>query len=235
MSKKLGYVGEAGRISLKEVLHSFKDTVLALLMPVIILGGIYGGIFTPTESAVVGVVYALFIGTFVYHEINGRTLFEALRDTVLINGATSFVLGLSTSFAGYLAMAQVPATIADFFMSISDNKIVILLLMNLFLLLIGCFIDNISATIILTPILLPVVLALGMGPVHFGIMLTINLAIGFVTPPYGVNLFFASAVANVSVERISKYIIPFIAALLVVLMLVTFVEPVSMLVPSLLK
>ena len=131
---------------------------------------------------------------FVYKELNAKIIYEAIRETVLVNGQTTFLVGLSLAFARYLTMAQVPAAVADGILSIS-SPIIILLVINLFLLVVGCFIDNISSTVILTPILLPIVVGLGMDPVQFGIIMTVNLAIGFITPPYGANLFFASAVA----------------------------------------
>ena len=137
------------------------------------------------------------------------------------------MVGLSTAFAALLTMEQIPLKIATFITSLSDNGIVILILINIFLIIVGMFIDNIPGTIILTPILLPIVLNLGMSPITFGIMLTMNLAIGFCTPPYGINLFVATAISKVGMSVISKEIIKFIIALLIVLMLVTFVPVVT--------
>lgn len=148
-----------------------------------------------------GVVYALIVGIFIHKELGYREIYESFRDSVLINGATTFMIGLSISFANFLTMEQVPASVANMLLSISDSSIVILMLINLFLLFVGCFIDNISSCIILAPILLPIVTKLGMDPVQFGVVMTINLATGFVTPPYGANLFIASAVAGISVEK----------------------------------
>jgi len=231
-SRKNGYGGAAVKFNIKKMLLSLKDAIWALLAPVIILGGIYGGIFTPTEAAVVGVVYSLIIGAFVYKELTWKTVYEAFRDTVQINGSTTFMVGLSLSFAFYLTMANVPVTVGGMITSVTDNPIIILLLINLFLLIIGCFIDNISSTIILTPILLPIAIGLGMDPIQFGIVLTVNLAIGFITPPYGVNLFFASAIGNVTIERISTKIVPFIISMLVILMLLTFWPTFTMFLPN---
>ena len=224
-ARKYGY-GNVTKFELKKVLYTLKDSFLALLVPVIILGGIYGGIFTPTESAVVGIVYALIVGTFVYKELDAKSIYEAIRDTVLVNGQTTFLVGLSLAFARYLTMAQVPAAVAEGILNLS-NPIVILLVINLFLLIVGCFIDNVSSTVILTPILLPIVVGIGMDPVQFGIIMTVNLAIGFITPPYGANLFFASAVADVSIEKIAARIVPMILAMLVILMLLTFIPQLS--------
>jgi C4-dicarboxylate transporter DctM subunit len=219
-ARKYGY-GNISNFDIMKALRTLKDSIWALLVPVIILGGIYGGFFTPTESAVVGILYSLIVGFFIYKELTLKLLYEALRDTVLINGQSTFLVGLSLSFARYLTMAQVPNKVAVSILSL-DNPIVIMLMINLLLLLVGCFIDNISSTVILTPILLPIVVGLGISPVQFGIIMTVNLAIGFITPPYGVNLFFASAIANVSIEKIARRILPMIGVMVVVLMLLTY-------------
>lgn len=232
ISKKYGY---SGNTNVPPLWKSFKEAITSLLVPIIILGGIYGGIFTPTEAAVVGVVYAFIVGVFINKELGIKEIKESLRDTVLINGATTFMIGLSMSFANFLTMEQVPAKVAGFLLGISNSPFIILILINIFLLFVGCFIDNISACVILAPILLPIVVRLGMSPVQFGIVMTINLATGFVTPPYGANLFIASAVGEVPIERVTKFIMPFITAMIVVLLLTTFVPAVSMGLPNLLR
>ena len=204
---------------------SFLDAVWALLSPVIILGGIYSGKFTPTEAAVISVVYSYIVGRFVYKELDRKAVYKALRDTIVVNGATTFMVGLSTAFAAYLSLTGIPRTLAAGMLNITSNKYLLLLLINLFLLVVGCLVDNIPATIILAPILLPVVESLGMSPVTFGIMLTMNLAIGFCTPPYGINLFVASAVSGVSMGKMMKYMLWFLLALLIVLILTTYWAP----------
>ncbi|MBR2577059.1 MAG: TRAP transporter large permease [Firmicutes bacterium] len=226
VARKYGY-GTLKKFNLKTLLTRLKDSIWALLVPVIILGGIYGGIFTPTESAVVAIVYSLIIGVFVYKELDLKGIYATLRETVLINGQTTFLVGLSLAFARYLTMAQVPAKVAGSILNLS-SPILILLMINLLLLVIGCFIDNISSTVILTPILLPIVTGLGMSPIQFGIVMTVNLAIGFITPPYGANLFYASAVGKVSIERIAAKIMPMIAVMIVVLLALTFIPQISL-------
>ena len=206
--------GEIGKI--------FLEAVPALMTPVIILGGIYSGKFTPTEAAVISVVYSYIVGRFVYKELDNKGVYKALRDTIVINGSTTFMVGLSSAFAAYLSLTGIPRTLAAALIGVTDNKIILLILINIFLLVIGCLVDNIPATIILAPILLPVVEALGMSPVTFGIMLTMNLAIGFCTPPYGIDLFVASAISGVSIGKMMKFMLWFIFSLLVVLMLVTY-------------
>lgn len=223
VSKKKGYKGNEERKSITEIFHAFIDAFWAIMSPVIILGGIYAGIFTPTEAAVVSVVYSFIVGVFVYKELNLKDAYKAFRDAIVVNGATTFMVGLSTAFAALLTMEQIPMKIASFITSLSNNGIIILILINIFLIIVGMFIDNIPGTIILTPILLPIVLGLGMSPITFGIMLTMNLAIGFCTPPYGINLFVATAISKVGMSVLTKEIMKFILALIVVLMLVTFV------------
>lgn len=234
-SKKHAYgTGFDKKFELSKVFASFIDAIWSLLAPIIILGGIYGGVFTPTEAAVVGCVYAILVGKFVYRELNFKDIYEAFKESAIANGATTFMIGLSLAFASYLTMAQVPATVAGWFLSVSNNPYVILILINLFLLFVGCFIDNISSCVILTPILLPIVVSLGMDPIHFGIVMTVNLAIGFITPPYGANLFFASAISNVTVTRIASKIAPFILVMIIILLLLTFVPALSMWLPNML-
>lgn len=228
-AKKNGWLGSGQRPKLRSVGKATKNAFWALMSPVIILGGIYGGIFTPTEAAAVSCVYTFVIGKFVYKELDMKKLMDCLKDTVLLAGATSFMIGLSSGFAFLLTMKQVPNTVAEALLSVSDNKIVILLIINVFLLIIGCFIDNISSCMILAPILLPVVVALGVDPIHFGIIMTMNLAIGFITPPYGANLFIASAVGNTPMESIIKRVWPLILTITVVLILTTFIPGLSML------
>ena len=207
---------------MKAVFVSFKEAFWALLSPIIILGGIYSGYFTPTEAAVISVVYSYIVGTFVYHELDMKGAYKALKNTIVVNGATTFMVGLSSAFAAYLSLAGIPRQIAAVMLGITDNRILLLVIINVFLLVVGCLVDNIPATIILAPILLPVVTSLGMSPITFGIMLTMNLAIGFCTPPYGIDLFVASAISGVSIGKMMKYMVWFIVALLIVLAMVTY-------------
>lgn len=235
LSKKNGYAGTGAWPKGRELWLSFKSAFWALLAPVVVLGGIYSGMFTPTEAAVIAVVYSLIIGKFVYKELDAKGIYNALLDTIVINGVTTFMVGFSMAFAGYLSLQQLPAAIAATLLSVTDNPIVLLLIINLFLLVLGCLIDNIPATIILSPILLPVVVALGMSPITFGIMLTMNLAIGFVTPPYGINLFVAMAVGNLKMAEMMKYIGWFFGALCAALAITTYVPGSSLYLVNLLK
>lgn len=227
-AKKHGYPRSDKTLGLKYFMKNFVDSFWALLVPVIIMGGIYGGIFTPTEAAVVVVVYALFIGKFIYKELDYKTTKAAFRDAVMVNGATSFMLGLSMSFATYLTMEQIPMRVGAWIITVSSEPWIILFLINLMLLVVGCFVDNISSMIILTPIFLPVIKQIGIDPVHFGVVMTLALAIGFITPPYGANLFVASAVSGEKLDSISKKIFPFVGAMVVCLALFTYFPGISM-------
>ncbi|WP_312635205.1 TRAP transporter large permease [Oscillibacter sp.] len=230
ISKKQGYKGsEHSQNGKASFLRTFLDSLPALMAPVIILGGIYGGIFTPTEAAVVATVYSLIVGKFVYHELTWKIVLESYRSTADMNGFTGLALGFSMSFASYLAMEQIPSKVAGVLLGAISSKWALILLIIAILLVVGCFVDNISSCLILTPVFLPIITGIGMSPVHSGIMMTVALAIGFVTPPYGVNLFVASAVAKLKIEVVSKAAIPFIGAMLVCLLLIAFIEPISML------
>lgn len=223
VSKKYGYRGSAAKLTAKDAGKTFFTAIPALASPIIVLGGIYAGIFTPTEAAVISVVYSFVVGWFVYHELNPKNTYKALYDSMVINGVTTFMVGLSMAFAAFLSVSQIPLTITNAMLSVSDNPIIILIMINFFLLVVGCLIDNIPACIILAPILLPVVEKIGMTDIQFGVVLTLNLAIGFVTPPYGSNLFVMSAIADISIDKMFKSLVPIILSLIVVLVLVTYV------------
>lgn len=215
------------------VWHSFRASIWALLVPGIILGGIYSGIFTPTEAGAVAVVYAAFIGIVVYRDITIRDLPEILAGSAKTSGTILVLVIMATAFGRLITLAQIPSQLATSITSLSDNPIMILLLINVLLLIIGMFMETISSIIIMTPILLPVATALGVDPIVFGVILTVNLAIGFCTPPLGVNLFVASSISKVSIEGLSRAILPFFVGMLVLLMLVTYVPAISLALPSL--
>ena len=217
-------VGEIGKI--------FLEAVPALLTPVIILGGIYAGIFTPTEAAIVANVWAILAGKFIYHELTWASLKTALKNTALTTSSCLFTIACATSFGYLLTTMQVPAKFAAFMLSVSHNKYVIMLMLLGFLLVIGCFMDNITSMTILTPIFVPIVQKCGYSLTHFGVFLTVALAIGFVTPPYGANLFVASSITGLSVPQISKKILPMIGVLILCLLLITFVPQISMWLPN---
>lgn len=219
--------------TLSSLVISLKRASLALFMPVFVLGGIIGGIVTPTEAAVVAVIYALIVGGFIYKEIKLSHFKGIMYDTILGTSAVMFLVGAASLFGWIVAYEQIPMMIGQGLESISSNPIVILLMMNVFLLMTGLFLDLTAALIILTPVLLPVAVSVGMDPVHFGIMMIINLAIGLVTPPVGLCLFTCCKIANISIVKISRSIVPLLIALIVVLFLVVYVPQISMWLPSL--
>lgn len=236
IAKKRGYKSETNTtFSFKDVLKATYDAKWALLIPVIILGGIYGGFFSPTEAAVVAVVYSLIVGLYVYKELTWKSVFECFREAVVINATTMIIIGLSVSFAYFMTLERVPDDISLFLAELSTNPIVILIAINIILLIVGMFIDTISALVILTPILLPIVVAVGIDPIHFGVILVANLAIGFITPPLGVNLFVASSVGNVKFEKIVMAIIPFLFSMIICLIVITFVPSLSLWLPGFFK
>ena len=228
LSKKHGYGEKTKFVGFKQALKTLWDAKWALLSPVIILGGIYSGIFTPTEASVVAVVYSYVIGRFVYKELNTKGVIDTLKSAGVVSAVTTFMLTFSTTFSTFLTMKQIPQIISNFLIGVTDNKIVLLIIINIFLLIVGCLIDILPATLILAPILLPVAISLGLSPIHFGIIMTVNLAIGFVTPPYGINLFTACAVSGLPFERITKNIVWFLLALIVALMFITYIPGISM-------
>lgn len=226
--KKRGYVQKNQKVPMEDSLKAIWDAKWALLTPVVILGGIYAGIFTPTEAAVVAVVYSLVVSVFLYKEMTWRNVLQAIEQTAVINGTTSYLLGISTSFAAYLSLEKIPAMITELLVNVTDNKFLFLILINIFLLIVGCIIDNVPATIIIAPMLLPTLTAFGIDPVHFGIIMTVNLLIGLVTPPYGCSLFVASAVCKVKVEDLIRNMaMPFIV-LIISLLLITYVPQLSL-------
>lgn len=220
--KKKNYTG-VERKSAREILSAIWEAKWALLAPVIILGGIYGSFFTPTEASVVAVVYSAIVSLVVYREITLKDLYKAVVSTAVTNGITTFLLGLSTGFAALLSFEQVTTALTDAIIAFTDNKYVFLLIVNVVLLIIGCFIDNIPATTILAPMLLPAMNAFGVHPVTFGVFMTVNLLIGLVTPPYGCSLFVASAVCGVKMSDMLKNIAVPLLTLIACLLLTTYV------------
>ncbi len=223
ISKKHGYRGSDTRPSVKNIAITMKDGIWALFAPVIILGGIYSGIFTPTESAVVAVVYSIIIGLFVYKELNFKSLKAAFYQSAVLNGVIVFIIGFSGAMAKFLTLENVPQKVSDAILSFTHSPFLILLIINLFLIVVGMLIDNIPAIIILSPIFLPVVQSVGVTPLQFGVIIVLNLAIGYVTPPYGTTLFVASAISKISIDRLAKYAMIFTLVLCIPLALVTYV------------
>ena len=229
--KKMGWRGSEQKFSAREKLMTIWEAKWALIDPIIILGGIYGGFFTPTEAAAVAAVYAFICGMFIYREINFKNLFATIANACSTNGTTMVIIGCATGFTRILTLEQIPLLVSNTLMSLSDNKIVILTLINILLLFVGCFMDTTPAMMVLSPILLPVALELGLTSIHFGIIMVVNLAIGFITPPLGINLFVAARVGSTSLEVVCKGIIRFILAMIFCLLLITFIPAISEFLP----
>ena len=234
ISKKNGYQGE-GKFSLGRLLRSVRECFWALMMPVIILGGIYSGIFTPTEAAAVAAVYGALVGLFIYRELKikdlPRTLLNAAYNTTMI----MFVVGAANLFGWILTNAQVPHMLAESFAHITTNPLVFLMLVNVLLLFIGTLINASAAVVILTPILLPVALGMGIDPMFFGVLMVINLAIGCITPPVGLDLFVVSSITGISIDKVTAKVMPYLLMLLVDLVIFTWFPSIITFLPEMMR
>ncbi|GKV63926.1 MULTISPECIES: TRAP transporter large permease [unclassified Sporosarcina] len=219
----------------KERLQAFVSAIWGLLIPVIILGGIYGGFFTPTEAAVVAVFYSLFIGFFIYRELTLKKLYDILVAAGIQTAVVMFIVSAASVYAYIITTEQIATQVSDVMLGISDNKIIILLLINIILLIAGMFIDAISAYYIFVPILLPIVLLFDVDPTVFGVFMTVNLAIGLFTPPVGLNLFVAAGISNTSIGQISRGVLPFVVSSIIILFLITYIPQISTFLPDLLN
>lgn len=220
---------EVKRLHDKGLLNVLKESFFALLSPVIILGCIYSGVASPTEAAVISVFYALIISLFVYKSIRAKDIWSILAEATKTFTPILFILATSTAFSRVLTLMQVPQSVSMFITEHFHSRIVILLVINLFLLIVGMVMDTTPAILILTPILLPIIEAIGMNPIQFGVIMVVNLAIGFVTPPIGVNLFVASSLTDVPVMGIAKKAMPMIIYFILALLLITFIPSISLL------
>ncbi|WP_246589406.1 TRAP transporter large permease [Desertibacillus haloalkaliphilus] len=231
--RKKGYVG-GEKSSLNELVKALYDAKFALLAPIIVLGGIYGGIFTPTEAAVIAVFYSLLVSLFIHKEIAFKDVPPIFMKTSAVCGGVLILIGAAAFFGRILSLEQVPQYLAGLISGLSTNPIIILLIINLFLLLVGMVMETIAALMIFVPLLLPIVTSLGVDPIHFGVIVCINLTLGLLTPPMGVNVFIASRMAGIPFEKTFKYLIPIFIALLIVLLIITLFPQLSLFLPNLL-
>lgn len=220
-----GKEDHVGRLGLWQ---ATKNASLALIMPVIVIGGIYRGVFTPTEASVVAVVYAFVVGVVIYRAISFSDLLAVLRRSVIASAIIMFVIAAAGLFSFLITRAGVPAAIGAWISQVISDPMTFLLIVNLFLFIVGMFIETSAAIIVLAPILVPVAIAFGVDPVHFGLIMVVNLALGMITPPFGVNLFAACQVANVPLERIIKHLVPFVLVVIACLAVVTYVPSVTL-------
>lgn len=220
--------------SLRQVGIAIRRAAWGLGLPVILLGGIYSGIFTPTESAASACLYAWFVGAVVYRNISLRSLLSILRDTGLLSGTLLLIAAGASAFSWILASTGTPTQLAAQVLSGTDSPVVIMLLFNLIMLVAGCFLDSASAIIILAPLMQPIAAQVGVDPVHFGIITLVNLSVGMLTPPVGLNLFVAMGVARMSLFEVFRSALPSICLMVLALLLITYVPAISMLLPNLL-
>lgn len=221
------------QFSIKQLGISFIQGLPALMTPVIIIGGIASGIFTPTEAAIAAVVYALILGL-VYRTLDLKKLVAISMETAETTAVILLIVGGASIFAWVLTANQVTERFATIFLSITENKYLLLLVINILLLIVGCFMETIASITILTPVLLPVAMKLGVDPIHFGVIMVLNLMIGLLTPPVGMVLFVLTRVAKIPFERAAKATFPFILPLVIVLLLITYFEPLCMWLPGIL-
>lgn len=216
-----------------QIWQSFKDAVLAVVMPVIILGGIYGGVFTPTEAAAVAVLYAFIVGMFIYREINWADLPALIGKAGISTSVVLFVIATSASFSWLMTSMRIPEMVAEGMLSITSNVVIILLFINLILLFLGTFLETQAIILLVAPILMPLAVTLGVDPILLGIIMVINTSVGMITPPMAVNLFVACSIANLSIEQISKKILPFLIAELIAVLLISNIPQISLALPAL--
>lgn len=220
------------KASWSERWSALKDAIWGLTMPIIILGGIYGGYFTPTEAAAVAAVYGILVGMIVYRKIGFKELYELLVESAISSAVVMFIVATASFFAWFCTTEGISDMASDLLLTVSGNKYAFLLILNIILLIAGCFIDATSALYIFAPIMLPVATALGYDPLVLGVVMTVNLAIGQITPPVGVNLYVACGVSKISIGRITKAVIPFLLAALVVLLLITYLPSIVTFLPD---
>ncbi len=233
ISKKRNYP-KGEKFSFVRVLYALKEAIWAIILPIIIIGGILSGFFTPTEAAVVSVVYALIISLGIYKEMTIKDIPRILIETGKTTGIVMLVAGSAMVVAWLLTIVRIPQSIAATILSVSDNQFVVLLIINFFLLLVGSVMDLTPALLILSPVLLPVAIAVGVDPVFFGVMMVMNLGIGLVTPPVGTILYIACGIADISLERITKAMMPFLVTQVIIILLVIIFPQLVLWIPSIL-
>ena len=220
---------ELTKVSLWSALN---DAKLALAMPVVVLGGIYSGIVTPTESSAVAVVYALVVSCFIYRELPLSRIPNMMLEAAVLVSIVLVIIGASVAFGRVIALEKIPTQLAEFVLSLTDSKYIVLLAAIILLLIVGTFLETLAAIVILTPVLLPIMLQLGVDPVHFGIIMIVALAIGFVTPPLGANLFMAAQVGGIPFDEIARRIFPWVVAMIVALIIIAYIPVLSLGLPQ---
>jgi len=234
LCRKKGYKGSTHGWSFLSILRKMKEGFWALMAPVVILGGIYSGLFTPTEAAVVSIFYTLFVGLFIYKELRLKYFLKSLDDTTWLSGRVLIIMFTAQAFGRLLVQYRIPYTIADALLSFTGNLVIIWLLVIVFLLILGMFMETLATIMLVTPVLLPIMTHLGVDPIHFGIVLVCCCEVGFETPPLGENLFIASGIGGTTIEEISLLALPFTFVEVVTILLVAFVPFLSLWLPGVL-
>ncbi len=236
IGKKNNYKTSDKRPTGKEIMIAFKEAIWALFMPIIILGGIYGGIFTPTEASCVALFYGLIVGIFIFKELEIKDLPKMIKQAMINSAMVLFIIAGATAFGYLMTRGMIPTRIATAITNITDNSIIFLLIVNILLLVMGTFMETNAAIMITAPIFLPIVTAMNINPIHFGTIMIVNLAIGQITPPLGVNLFVAAGIQGGTLEKVvNKHLIRYILICVLILLLITYIPGISLVLPSLLK
>ncbi|MCK8782708.1 TRAP transporter large permease [Rhizobium sp. NTR19] len=225
------YFHKPGDLEKKPVLPflvSLRRSLFALLMPVIILGGIYGGVFTPTEASIIAVFYALAVSMVIYRELSLVEMIDVLKRSAISSAIIMFIISMAGLFSFILTRAGIPAAISQWIVETFDSAFMFLIAVNVLLFLIGMFVETSASIVVIAPILAPVAVLFGIDPVHFGLIMIVNLALGMITPPFGVNLFAAAAVGKVSLHRMIPYLVPMVGVIVLCLALITFVPMISL-------
>lgn len=233
ISRKHGWKGNPTKRSKGSLIRAVNRAKWALMVPVIIMGGIYGGFFTPTESAAVASFYALIVGVFIYKEFCLRDIPGLFRVAALTVAPLLLIVAMATFFGQLISLLGIPMKMARALTSVTNDPLLLMLLINVFLLFVGMLMETVAAIVLLTPIILPLVVQLGFDPIHFGIIMIINLAVGFITPPLGVNLFVANSISNVPSEKIFVSALPFVISMLITLVLIIVFPQLSLWLPNL--
>ncbi|HOF03466.1 MAG TPA: TRAP transporter large permease [Atribacterota bacterium] len=233
ISKQRGYSGSE-KVNLMGKIRAFKDSFFALLMPFIILGGIYGGIFTPTEAAAVAVVYGVLVGLFVYRELKVKQIPEIIFNSAVSSAVIMFLIACANLFGWLLVREMIPQQIAKTVLVLTKNPYIIMFIINIFLLILGTLINTTAAVVLVTPILVPILDQVGIDRLFMGIVMVVNLAVGMITPPVGLCLFVACNLAKISLDELSKAIFPFMIALILLIFVIAYVPSISMTLPNLL-
>ena len=227
IAKKQGHKPDP-RPTGKELWSSSISAIWGILMPLIVLGGIYFGVFTPTEAAAVAIVYSMIVGFFIYKELTIKELFAVTKRSIITSAMIMFVISASKVFSWYLTYEQIPSTVAGKLLEYAATPFMFLIIVNIILLIVGMIMDSSAAVLILVPLFLPVVLEMGIDPIHFGVIMIVNLAIGMLTPPFGLNLFVASGISKLSLAGVTRGTLPFILVLIAALLVITYVPQISL-------